>query len=157
MFKGTGNVSFLKICMSNYHCVHRKPHLGSLSQFSPILQKSSCSAGDPCSIPGLRRSPGEGKGYPLQYSGLGIPWTVQSMGSQRVGHDWRTFTSLHLICIQTYTHTFPWYIVTVHTHCDPSASQVTCPQVPWQFLCQSSKTEKWAVAHFLEISTISPK
>ena len=22
-------------------------------------------------IPGLRRSPGEGKGYPLQYSGLG--------------------------------------------------------------------------------------
>ena len=24
-----------------------------------------------------------------------IPWTVQSMGSQRVGHDWATFTSLH--------------------------------------------------------------
>ena len=24
-----------------------------------------------------------------------IPWTVQSMGSQRVGHDWVTFTSLH--------------------------------------------------------------
>ena len=26
--------------------------------------------GDLGSIPGLRRSPGEGKGYPLQYSGL---------------------------------------------------------------------------------------
>ena len=26
--------------------------------------------GDPGSIPGLGRSPGEGKGYPLQYSGL---------------------------------------------------------------------------------------
>ena len=25
---------------------------------------------DLCSIPGLGRSPGEGKGYPLQYSGL---------------------------------------------------------------------------------------
>ena len=30
----------------------------------------TCSAGDLGSIPGLRRSPGEGKGYPLQYSGL---------------------------------------------------------------------------------------
>ena len=26
--------------------------------------------GDPGSIPGSGRSPGEGKGYPLQYSGL---------------------------------------------------------------------------------------
>ena len=30
----------------------------------------ACNAGDLGSIPGLRRSPGEGKGYPLQYSGL---------------------------------------------------------------------------------------
>ena len=29
-----------------------------------------CSAGDPSSIPGSERSPGEGKGYPLQYPGL---------------------------------------------------------------------------------------
>ena len=28
----------------------------------------TCSAGDPSLIPGLGRSPGEGKGYPLQYS-----------------------------------------------------------------------------------------
>ena len=28
------------------------------------------SAGDPSLIPGSGRSPGEGKGYPLQYSGL---------------------------------------------------------------------------------------
>ena len=31
---------------------------------------STCSAGDPSSVPGSGRSPGEGKGYPLQYSGL---------------------------------------------------------------------------------------
>ena len=31
-------------------------------------KKSSCNAGDPSSIPGSGRSPGEGKGYPLQYS-----------------------------------------------------------------------------------------
>ena len=33
-------------------------------------KESACSAGDLDSIPGLGRSPGEGKGYPLQYSGL---------------------------------------------------------------------------------------
>ena len=103
-----------------------------------VGKESACNAGDPGSIPGSGRSPGEGKGSPLQYSGLEnsvdcvvygvalgaqlvenppavretwapslgwedplekgkaphssilawrIPWTVQSMGSQRVRHD----------------------------------------------------------------------
>ena len=56
---------------------------------SSVGKESACSAGDPGSMPGLGRSPGEGKGYPLQYSGL-----ENSMGSQRgVGHNWVTFTS----------------------------------------------------------------
>ena len=33
-------------------------------------KESTCSVGDLGLIPGLGRSPGEGKGYPLQYSGL---------------------------------------------------------------------------------------
>ena len=33
-------------------------------------KESTCSAGDLGSVPGLGRSSGEGKGYPLQYSGL---------------------------------------------------------------------------------------
>ena len=33
-------------------------------------KESTCNAGDLGSIPGLGRSPGEGKGYALQYSGL---------------------------------------------------------------------------------------
>ena len=33
-------------------------------------KESACNAGDLGSVPGLERSPGEGKGYPLQYSGL---------------------------------------------------------------------------------------
>ena len=33
-------------------------------------KESTCNAGDLGSIPGLGRSPGEGKGYPLQYSDL---------------------------------------------------------------------------------------
>ena len=92
-----------------------------------VGKESACNAGDPSLIPGLRRSAGEGIGYPLQYSwaflvaqlvknlsamwetwirSLGwedplekgkathssilawrIPWTVQSMGSQRIRHS----------------------------------------------------------------------
>ena len=33
-------------------------------------KESTWSAGDLGSIPGLGRSPGDGKGYPLQYTGL---------------------------------------------------------------------------------------
>ena len=36
-------------------------------------KESACSAGDPGSIPGSRRSPGEGNGNPLQYSCLKNP------------------------------------------------------------------------------------
>ena len=31
-------------------------------------KESACNTGDPYSVPGLGRSTGEGKGYPLQYS-----------------------------------------------------------------------------------------
>ena len=56
-------------------------------------KESACNVGDPGSIPGLGRSPGEGTGNPLQYSCLenpmdrGAGWAVQSMGPQRVAHD----------------------------------------------------------------------
>ena len=48
--------------------------------------------GDPDSIPGLERSPGEGNGYLIQYSGLENsmdkgPGGLQSMKLQRAGHD----------------------------------------------------------------------
>ena len=36
-------------------------------------KESTCNAGDLGSIPGWGRSPGEGKGYPFQYSFLGNP------------------------------------------------------------------------------------
>ena len=37
---------------------------------SSVGKESTCNEGDLGSIPGLGRSPGEGKGYPLQYSDL---------------------------------------------------------------------------------------
>ena len=53
---------------------------------------SAYNAGDLGSIPGSGRSPGEGNGTPLQHSCLENPMDggacrLQSMGSQRVGHD----------------------------------------------------------------------
>ena len=53
---------------------------------------SASNVGDQGSIPGSGRSPGEGNGNPLQHSCLENPMTeepdrLQSMGSQRVGHD----------------------------------------------------------------------
>ena len=51
-------------------------------------KESACNAGDLGSVPGLGRSPGEGKGYPLQYFGLENSKDDiinQSMGLQRVG------------------------------------------------------------------------
>ena len=56
-----------------------------------VSKESTCNVGDLGSIPVLGRSPGGGHGNPLLYSGES-PWTeelggLQSMGSQRVGHD----------------------------------------------------------------------
>ena len=55
-------------------------------------KEPACNAGDLGSIAGLGRSPGEGNGYPPQYSCLGNSmdrgaWGLQSTGSQRVRHD----------------------------------------------------------------------
>ena len=65
------------------------------------LPGSACSAGDLGSIPGLESSRGEGNGNSSTLAWK-IPWTeehgrpLQSMGSQRVGHDRAT----------SLTHTF---------------------------------------------------
>ena len=52
-------------------------------------KESACNVGEPGSIPGLRRSPGEGNGNPLAWR---IPETeepggLQPIGLQRVRHD----------------------------------------------------------------------
>ena len=52
----------------------------------------ACNEGDPGSIPGLGRSPGEGKGTHSSILAWKIPWMeepdrLQFTGSQRVEHD----------------------------------------------------------------------
>ena len=61
-----------------HHLADKGPHsqsYGSSSSHvqmgfpnSSVSKESACNAGDPSSIPGSGRSPGEGIGYPLQYS-----------------------------------------------------------------------------------------
>ena len=46
------------------------PHSPLAFPDSLVGKESTCNAGDLGSIPGLGRSPGEGKGYPHQDSGL---------------------------------------------------------------------------------------
>ena len=67
-------------------------------------KKSACNAGDQGSIPGLGRSPGEGKGYPLQYSGLENPMdhTVHGVEKSRtrlsnfwVEKSWTRLSNFH--------------------------------------------------------------
>ena len=58
-------------------------------------KESAWNEGDPGSIPGWGRSPGEGHGNSLQYSCLDNSMTeesgkLQSMVLQRVRHDWAT-------------------------------------------------------------------
>ena len=68
--------------------IHTKGFAGGSHSKEP-----TCNVGDLGLIPGLGTSPGEGKGYPLQQSclekphGQEEPGELQSMGSQRVGHD----------------------------------------------------------------------
>ena len=56
---------------------------------SSVGEESACSIGDPGSVPGLGRSPGERIGYLLQYSGLEkySPWgRKESDKTERLSH-----------------------------------------------------------------------
>ena len=96
-------VYLYRVCMRIYIYIHI--HIDTGFPGGSDEKESTCNVGDLGSIAGLGRSPGEGYGYPLQYSGLENsmdrePGGLQSMGWQRVGHDRATFTHTH-----TYTHT----------------------------------------------------
>ena len=60
-------------------------------------KESACNAGDLGSIPGLLRSPGEGKGYPHQYSGLENPMDCIVHG---VTKSWTQLSNFHFTLLQ---------------------------------------------------------
>ena len=68
---------------------------------TPVAQlvESACNVRDLDLIPGLGRSPGEGKGYPIQYSGLensmDSPWVAKSpIGLSDFHFHFHSFLSL---------------------------------------------------------------
>ena len=60
-------------------------------------EESACNEGDLGSIPGLGRFPGEGKGYPLQYSGLenSMDYTVHGVTKSQTQLSKFHFTLYH--------------------------------------------------------------
>ena len=62
---------------------------------SSVSKESACNAGDPGSVPGSGRSPGEENGNSLQYSYLENPmdkgaWQAVARGVARVRHNLAT-------------------------------------------------------------------
>ena len=57
-----------------------------------VGEESACNMGDLGSIPGLGRSPGEGKGYPLQYSG---PENSTDCIAHGVATSWTRLSNFH--------------------------------------------------------------
>ena len=60
--------------------------------YRSVGEESACNAGDPSSVPGLERSPGERKGHTLQYSCLEKPmvreaWQATVHGVGRIQHN----------------------------------------------------------------------
>ena len=134
----------------------------------------ACNAKDLSSVPGLGRSPGEGKGYPLQYSGLensmnGIVHGVTKSRTRQ--NDFRlalseratvtTQISLHICKYSTVPnvellnqkiHVF--VIEAAKLHSTPQGSHQGSHQqgvrkpIPAQ-LCQQSTIRVWGFAHFL--------
>ena len=77
-------------------------------------KESDCNAGDLGLIPGLGRSPGEGKGYPLQYSGLEKPsdYTVHGVAksldvTDRLSLHFRYFAYIRKYIISFEFHKIP--------------------------------------------------
>ena len=87
------------------------------------MVESACSAGDPGSIPGLGRSPGEENGNPLQYSCLENPmergvWQSTVYGVAK-RHDWATSQAKSGM-LRTYFYNFLTYITLCTTFANNS-------------------------------------
>ena len=88
---------------------------------------SACNVGDEGLIPGLGRSPGEGNGNPLQYSGLENPmdrgaWWATVYGVTKSRTQLSYFTSLHFwpqiifVCVCIYIYLKVSIILHIITH-----------------------------------------
>ena len=77
--------------LENIEITHRKGFPGGSAS-----KESVCNVGDLSSIPRLGRSPGEGKGYPLQYSGLENSMSCLVHG---VAKSWTQLSDFHTLTL----------------------------------------------------------
>ena len=91
------------VMMKGFKVIHSKKILHDFIKYytgfpgGSAGRESTYNSGDPGSIAGSGRSPGEGSGNPLQYSCLentmnGGAWRLQSTRSQRVTHTTERLT-----------------------------------------------------------------
>ena len=86
------------------------------SQTALVVKNLPANAGeirDVGSIPGLRRSPGEENGNPLQHSCLENPmdrgaWQATVLGLQRVRHDWSNLARIHTLTLKSVQSVSHW-------------------------------------------------
>ena len=103
-------------------------------------KESSCDAGDLGSIPGLGRSPGEGKDYPLQYSGLENSMDCIVYG---VAKSWRQLSNSTTMYL--YSHIFSIHHIYIYKTTESESHSVVSnslqphvPYSPWNSLGQST-------------------
>ena len=72
-------------------------------------KESACNEGDLGSIPGLGRSPGEGKGYPLQHSGLENSMDCIAHGVTKSRTRLSGFHFKYILYIESFADSFPSY------------------------------------------------
>ena len=94
---------------------------------SSLGKESACNAGDPSSIAGSGRSPGEGTGYPLQYSDLENSMDCTVHG---VAKSWTWLTeqfSLSLPWQQwVLKKTSRWFVCLVAQSCPTLCDSMDC-------------------------------
>ena len=109
-------------CLYTWACSNIRAFLGG-----PVVKNLPATTGDVGSIPGSRRSPGEGNGNPFQYSCLGNPTDKRSLldyspwACKRGGHD--LATEQQHSNVNLYTH-----LRTIHRSCTVSVREWAAPQ-----------------------------
>ena len=105
--------------------------------------------GDPSSIPGSARSTGEGKGCPLQYSGLENSMLYSPWGRKELDMtEWLSLPSLtirYMVCKYFFLHRLSFHFVDCFFCCAETFKFDTMPHVyPW-FCCLYFRCHSWKV------------
>ena len=122
----------LKLFSRGHHIIWRWL-LYETSLVAELFKESVCNAGDLGSTPGLGRSPEKGMATHSSILAWRIPWR-QSMGSQRVRHDWvtNTFTLIGQLNSKNLIHNYAYnrcYIRHLSYH--EKSAQPTSPKNLW--------------------------